>query len=255
MFKRIFTFGCSFTKHSWPSWADIMGWDLEIEFQNWGMAGLGNVGIFHRIVECDLKNNFNDKDLIVVLWSHWNREDRYSNQQWIARGNIFNHNFYDKKFIQKYWSLENDIIKNSTAIISANKIANINFQGHIRHPSKFETNEKTYSDYELELYNFYKKFYSCNNLFPIKLIPMYEKNYTKFCHHPSILLHLIFLKSIVYPSLGLTIKESTENLCKKIEKDIIKSFISAYSLEKRSMLIDDIIRNKYKKEYNKQHGF
>jgi hypothetical protein len=129
-YKRVFTFGCSFTQYWWPTWANIIATDLGIPSQNWGIGGIGNVAIQHRMVECDLKNTFTEDDLILVLWSTWAREDRYSNTGWRVGGSIFNNSFYDKDFIDKYWSEENDIVRNTTAIISANKMFNIQYQSH-----------------------------------------------------------------------------------------------------------------------------
>ncbi len=76
MYNRIFTFGCSYTSFMWPTWADIIADDLCLPLQNWGIAGIGNVAIVSRMLECDLKNKFTDSDLILVNWSSWHREDR-----------------------------------------------------------------------------------------------------------------------------------------------------------------------------------
>ena len=129
-YKRVFTFGCSFTQYWWPTWANIIATDLGIPAQNWGIGGVGNVAIQHRMVECDLKNTFTEDDLILVLWSSWAREDRYRNYAWRVGGSVFNNDFYDKDFVNKYWSEQNDIVKNATAIISANKMFNIQYQAH-----------------------------------------------------------------------------------------------------------------------------
>lgn len=127
-YDRIFTFGCSWTRYVWPTWADIIRYASDAPpVYNWGNPGIGNVGIFYKMVECDLKNKFTDRDLILVQWSSWTREDRYLNQ-WEAYGNVFNSHFYDNRFIRKYWSWNNDVIKNATSIISANKMFNIGYQ-------------------------------------------------------------------------------------------------------------------------------
>ena len=38
MYNRLFTFGCSYTRYNWPTWADIIADDLQIPFQNWGVC-------------------------------------------------------------------------------------------------------------------------------------------------------------------------------------------------------------------------
>jgi hypothetical protein len=120
-YKRIFTFGCSFTNWTWPTWADIISVQTNVPVYNGGLAGLGNVGISCRILEYDMKYHFQQDDLILVMWTNWSREDRYLNNKWKLVGNVFNNNFYDKEFIKKYWSWENDIIKNASSIILTNK--------------------------------------------------------------------------------------------------------------------------------------
>lgn len=74
---RIFTFGCSWTRHWWPTWSNVIRYSVNAPVFNWGLGRIGNVGIFHRLVECDLKNKFTDRDLILVQWSLWTREDRF----------------------------------------------------------------------------------------------------------------------------------------------------------------------------------
>lgn len=126
-FERVFCFGCSWTHYKWPTWADICRYSTDKPVYNWGLRGIGNVGIFHRLVEANLKHQFTDRDLILVQWTTWTREDRYF-KNWEAGGAVFNNGFYDKKFVDKYWSWNNDIIKNATAIISANAMFKIGYQ-------------------------------------------------------------------------------------------------------------------------------
>ena len=104
-YKRAFCFGCSWTYYAWPTWVDILRKDLDIPVQNWGIANLGNVGILNRMVQCDISNKFTDKDLIIVLWTSWTREDRYIEGKWTRCGNIFaqpSDSPYDSDFIKKY---------------------------------------------------------------------------------------------------------------------------------------------------------
>ena len=112
-YKRIFTFGCSYTEFIWPTWADIIGHDLNLPYENWGHAGTGNVYIAIKMLECDLKNKFTDTDLILVNWSSWHREDRMypGGDIWASGGNVFNNEHYPVKFLKKYYSEYNDIVK------------------------------------------------------------------------------------------------------------------------------------------------
>lgn len=76
---RLFTFGCSMTKYSYPTWADIIGstWDY---YENWGKPSAGNEFIFNSIIECDIRNQFTSNDTILIMWSGIARIDYYMNQ-------------------------------------------------------------------------------------------------------------------------------------------------------------------------------
>jgi len=243
MFKRFFAFGCSFTQYVWPSWAEIISWDLNLPFQNWGMGGLGNVGIFHRMTECNLKNNFNSDDLIITVWSSWTREDRYLKNMWAAYGNVFNNPIYDSEFLSKYWSLENDIIKNSTAIIAANKMFNLNVQGHIQTPATFESSENMFSVQEARLIDFYKQHFTSDNIFNITSDSAYD--YLIRDNHPDLLQHLAYVKEQIYPKLGLTLKPETITLCNNLHIDILELFKSGVKSAQPLKEIKNIIDQKY----------
>jgi hypothetical protein len=246
-YKRLFTFGCSLTNYSPPTWADIVSWDLNIPTQNWGQAGIGNVGIFHKMVECDIRNQFTEDDLILVLWSSWTREDRYKEYAWLAGGTIFNNPYYDEDFIKKYWSFSNDIIKNSTAIISANKMFKIQFQGSMSSAYDTDTNSLTklkVTEREMDIYNLYKLYVPKTNIFKPPVLTEYCKLVDD--SHPDLLEHLKYAKEVVYKTLGFTIKEETEKLCYNLHDEFMKTLkdnIHLSTPEKRK-LINDMVLSK-----------
>jgi hypothetical protein len=45
MIQRLFTFGCSFTKNNYPTWADIAGTQFSY-YQNWAQPGAGTPNRF-----------------------------------------------------------------------------------------------------------------------------------------------------------------------------------------------------------------
>ncbi len=231
MYKRIFTFGCSFTNYIWPTWADIIAEDLNLPYKNFGISGLGNVGIATLMLECDLKYKFTDSDLILVNWSSWHREDRVGRGgEWRAGGSIFNNVFYDDTFINKYWSEPNDIIRNSTAIISSNRMYKIHFQSHmIDYEGFFENIDTTaervglftpYLEYDMEKYKFYV------DSLPKKVIFNTENN-SHFDNkmlrddHPDIMCHLNHATTI-YQSLGLKLKPATINKYIEKQQEVIR---------------------------------
>lgn len=100
--KRLFTFGCSFTKYSWPTWADILGREFDT-YQNWGQLGAGNQFIANSLVECHLKNNLTPDDTVCIMWTSLSREDRYVQNHWVTPGNIFYAtHVYDRSWIEKF---------------------------------------------------------------------------------------------------------------------------------------------------------
>lgn len=216
--KRFFSFGCSYTAYSWASWADILCYHYSKEgykTYNFGRPGLGNVGIFYAMCLADLQFNFNDQDIIMVVWSSFDREDRFSRHRWLTGGSIYNNSFFDDHFIQKYVDVKNDIIKNSSVIIAANKQYNISFNGlvcphenydkileYIKNEDpesrtsileflvSLENSELSFLNYKNSL-NYYNYFYGCDgHEFPLmhldyvkNIIGKYSKDFFNLTHH------------------------------------------------------------------------
>jgi hypothetical protein len=85
---RLFTFGCSLTRYSYPTWADLLGKEWEY-FENWGQSGAGNSYIFHSIIECCHRNNLGPNDTVIILWSGLARLDFYQYKKWRSFQNLF----------------------------------------------------------------------------------------------------------------------------------------------------------------------
>ena len=139
MVERLFVFGCSCTNHLWPSWADIYNDIVKPnEYYNYAIPSIGNVGILYEILSADLQFNFTPKDEVCVCWTSWTREDRYFDKKdyeshhkgWKSGGNAMYSIYYGEKFYKKYGSVSNDIVKNASAIILANKSFNISLNFH-----------------------------------------------------------------------------------------------------------------------------
>lgn len=212
--SRLFTFGCSFTSWPWPTWADIIAYDLAIPHENWGISGLGNVGIHSRLLECDLRNTFKTDDIILVVWSTWGREDRYDvamgrfdRPSWSSAGDIMHS--YDKEFIDKYWSINNDLMKNSTAIISANKMFDIKFNGHISTPlsSLYNDSLLSFSENEKEIALFYEPCIPNDGEYVLSKHPCRYQNINDT--HPDIISHLNYVIEYVCPKLNMTLSNNT----------------------------------------------
>ena len=90
--SRLFTFGCSFTRYHYPTWADIVGKNF-VEFQNWGKVGAGNNFILNSLNECHLRNKLGPDDTVIIMWTGLSRIDYYQINDW---GHLHNQ-YYDLK--------------------------------------------------------------------------------------------------------------------------------------------------------------
>lgn len=102
-YKRVFAFGCSFTRYVYPTWANIIFHETpQAKCYNFGKPGLGNVAISARIAEANIRYKFNENDLVLVMYTTFFREDRYIENQWQAHGCVYSQPYYDKSFVKKY---------------------------------------------------------------------------------------------------------------------------------------------------------
>jgi hypothetical protein len=192
---RLFTFGCSYTEYIWPTWSDIVAKDLGCENHNYGKAGMGNQGIACRLVEANRKHSFQTEDIICIVWSSWTRVDLLKDEKWMTEGNILNSDYYSNEYLQKHWSVENDDIRNETAILQGNayikQFTQDIFNGHITSvPNHLP---------------------GSNNIFP-KTKCVYQDD-----AHPSVLEHMDYVENTIYPSLGYHLKQSTKDWCSNME--------------------------------------
>ena len=118
--NRLFTFGCSFTKYHWPTWADILGCEFD-EHYNYGLAGAGNLYITTSIAEAIARYNITSTDTVMVMWSNVTREDRYLHNGWNPQGNIFNQTLYSKDFIDKFVTVRGCYVRDLPFILLTKK--------------------------------------------------------------------------------------------------------------------------------------
>lgn len=222
-YDRVFTFGCSFTQFFWPTWSDIIEYDMKLPTQNWGLCGLGNVGIAHRLLEADATHKFTENDLIMVLWSTWPRECRVINGQWRTAGNIFNNtDLYNSKFQKTYWSANNDIIKNVGAIHMAGKSFPIAYQATMYNP---------HESLDDDIYN-NEIFYSTlsKNIDYISSLDSFSWKYDKksfdgamlhIDNHPDIEANLKFVEECIYPKINRVLKDSTREYYMRTHNKVV----------------------------------
>jgi hypothetical protein len=122
--KRLFVFGCSMTKYVWPTWADIIAQDVET-YINWGRPGAGNHYIFNAIMECDAKYSFNKDDLVIVMWSSIEREDRYKKDAWIVAAGDSKETIYGSTWVSKFDCLRGNLIRDLALIKAAQTLLDL----------------------------------------------------------------------------------------------------------------------------------
>jgi len=255
VYKRFFAFGCSFTNYWYPTWADIIAHDLDIEFYNYAAQGIGNVAMHTLMLEADLTHKFNQDDLIIVCWSGWSREDKFLELGWRhGRGNVLSDVFYDKNYILNHWSYENDLIKNYTAIISANRMFNITTQcsmtpfevyeesGYAKKKENEVLNNST-AKYIKQLYGKYLpniggRIFSSNG----RMKNAYKVNDP----HPDILGHLSMVERL-YKDLDLTLSKNTINDVEKYHRLFVKNVSDKYDVYKD---VKEIIKQDFRKKQN-----
>ena len=149
MTKRVFTYGCSVTQHIWPTWADIVCHSAIISGYsgfNAGLSGSGNTGIKRSVIQTHEKYGISSKDLVLVMWTSWLREDRLTfldthtdprkkkqseYPQFTRCGNVLNTPFYNHNFINDYFNVEHYIINSISEITTIRKAVDLCFEGHI----------------------------------------------------------------------------------------------------------------------------
>ena len=100
--SRLFTFGCSFTKYSWPTWVDTIA-DQFDEVQNWGMPGSGNQSISIRLTQCHKANKITKDDTVLIMWTNITREDVWGTNGWSNRGNVYYKPFHPETIDALQW--------------------------------------------------------------------------------------------------------------------------------------------------------
>jgi hypothetical protein len=111
-YRRFFAFGCSFTNCAWPTWPSIIAREMpNAEFYNLGRSGAGNPYIATMYSQNNMKYNFDEHDLVMILWSTNFREDKYIKNTWVTPGNLSSQGFIDMKYVEKYIDIKGCIIR------------------------------------------------------------------------------------------------------------------------------------------------
>jgi len=100
--KRLFAFGCSFTKYFWSTWPEMVADVLDIPFYNFGQSGAGNQYMSNAIMQAHKRYQITKDDLVMVSWTNVCREDRWAKGNWLLTGNVYSQGIYDQKFVENF---------------------------------------------------------------------------------------------------------------------------------------------------------
>lgn len=99
--SKLITFGCSFTKYMYPTWADILALGYD-EFDNCGYLGGGNHLIMYSLSEYIARGEgITPSDNVIIMWTSVGREDRFINGKWVTEGSVYNSS-YTNKMIKEF---------------------------------------------------------------------------------------------------------------------------------------------------------
>lgn len=133
--SRLFAFGCSYTRYSYATWADLIGVNYD-EFYNFGRGGASNTYIMNRFIEANDKFTFNDDDTVIIMLTGIGRFSYYNRtKRWTTNGDLFeyHHNTKDpvvKEFVTNMYSEDWGIY---SAWIAAKAMKSILTSKNIKH--------------------------------------------------------------------------------------------------------------------------
>lgn len=118
--QKIIVFGCSFSNFKTPTYADILS--LTNKLDNRAESGIGNERIFYNILDAFKKNQFHDKDLIIVQWSFPIRWDYLGpNREWLSsKGRPYEKKIWPK--LKEFWNEDYEREKTENYMISVKHI-------------------------------------------------------------------------------------------------------------------------------------
>lgn len=231
--NRFFAFGCSFTHYKWATWANILGYELDCEFYNFGKSGAGNSFIANTVSQADAYFNFRETDLVVVSWTNISREDRWlENRGWVTPGNIYSQHDYDNAFVKNWANDSHFALRDFSSIhFVKNLLENktdyrfLQMCDIVKIINQWNPSQKT--DQKVKnIANLYSE--SINQILPSFYDVLWRGNVDnkwkkdwREIHphysdgHPTPLEHLQYLQRTISPSISQSTKEAVSDLYKE----------------------------------------
>jgi len=207
--NRLITNGCSLTNYCWPTWADYLGLFFDY-YENVGEAGSDNACMIRRQY-----NKVKSGDIVVVLWSGWNRHVKWNKKGMPTPKNVNNHWQYNYETWDKNW-LVNFYDPMERFVSSMDNIVAIDYQSkvigyNVYHFSGFPwllgEIEKYPQEKQQEVYESYRV--DNNYLMEQNLEEFRQTNFelvssTKYNSHdihPTPLCHFHYMKEVILPKI------------------------------------------------------
>jgi hypothetical protein len=213
--NRLLASGCSYTDYCWSTWADIIGTEFA-EYRQTGMGGADNATIARSIV-----SNACPGDIVVVMWSSYDRWSFYSEKDYPMPKDSNNHwrhlgaaSILDKHFFVNYYhkverfQTTMDYVQLVDLHSQVNGYTAYHFSAF---PFFLGETEKNVDPRIVEIYNRYN--IKNNYLTEISLYEYRLKNYniltshkyTTGDTHPTPLCHYEYMKEYIAPKLGISL--------------------------------------------------
>lgn len=241
--KRLITFGCSFTDYSWPTWADIIALDREVEYENWAIGGGGNQQIARRALY-RMTRGFEPTDAVMIQWTSITREDRFKGNRWIAEGSVAVSPTYKDDFAHKYWDWNNDVINTAHSRISTEVL--------LKPWLKYQM-AMTWGDGDHLLADDARiTEYWTNQLPQLDVLPSHAEpfNGKTIDGHPDPAWWLRWVETKMYPRFGWTIKESTRNKVMEVQ-EYLQALVDKRRTQSEIQHFGNIFCNKRGWQFNK----
>ena len=206
-YERFFAFGCSFTDYRWPTWADIIGNQIDL-YYNFGGAAHSNSLIARSVIRANLLHNFTENDLIIIQWTDILRDEYYTNGIFRGTGNILHNTIFDteielENMAAAYYQRDYEYI----SMINENLILK-NLEFNFISMSRFLSAESSLP-FDVNQISPYRKFQSVPNFLEecfqgdwnnSNSVQIYDGKETIVDRHPDCVEHLDFVVKI-WPSL------------------------------------------------------
>lgn len=207
--KRLFTFGCSFTKYRLNTWANIVAKKMNVkEFYNFGVAGACNMFIGTRFSQALKFYEIDKDDLVMICWTDIDRESSMLNGMWrVKGGRVGNAWNYDNR---EYTEDDKSFYSQRDAMIIQSTYDTLKYHGIPFEMFSMTNLKKSMTPKIAVLYHD-----TLSNLKPAMIDVLGEGPYEHGDVHPNLRQHLYYLQK----TFGLTSTNEIDEFIDKYKDD------------------------------------